>query len=68
MKVSWVEEAMHDAQKQEALRIKVSSKMGPCHLAGIYFVSEGEVVVVELVWEAETLPVWEIDLLPSDGG
>jgi hypothetical protein len=67
---------MHDAQKREASRSKVSSKKGPCHTAGLASVSEGAtnqvdwraVVVANPVWEAEPLPVWEIDILPGDVG
>jgi hypothetical protein len=57
--VSWVEEARQDAQKRETSRSRVSSKKGPCHLAGIASVSEGATVVADPVWEAEPLPVWE---------
>jgi hypothetical protein len=70
-KVSWVEMARQDAQKQEFSRSGVSSKKGPCHSTEITSVSEGAVVVADpmweaeplLVWEAEPLPVWETELL-----
>jgi hypothetical protein len=55
-KVSWVEEAMQDAQKREASRSRVPSKKGPSHTAGFAFVLEGAVVVANPVWEAEPLP------------
>jgi hypothetical protein len=52
----------------------MSSRNGPCHTIGFASVLEGavnqvhwrEVVVVDLVWEAEPLPVWETELLPGD--
>jgi hypothetical protein len=57
-----------DAQKWEDSRSNVSSNMGPCHSKIIVYVSEGAVVVADLVWEAEPLLVWETNLLPGDGG
>jgi hypothetical protein len=67
-KVSWVEIAMQDAQKREASRSRVSSKKVPSHTTGFSFMSEEVVVVVDPVWKAEPLLLWETDLLPSDGG
>jgi len=46
----------------------VSSKKGPCHTTRFASVSEGATMVVDLVWEAEPLPVWETYLLSGDGG
>jgi hypothetical protein len=45
--------------------IRTATK-GPSHTTGIASVSEGEAVVVDLVWEVEPLPVWEVELLPGD--
>jgi hypothetical protein len=59
---------MQDVQKREASRSRVSSKKVPSHTTGFVSVSKGAVVVADPVWEAEQLPLWEIDLLPGDGG
>jgi len=75
-KVSWVEKARWDAQKQENSRSMVSSKKGPCHTIGLAFVSKGVanqkywrgIVVADPMWEADPLPVWETNILPGDGG
>jgi hypothetical protein len=75
-KVSWVEEARQEAQKQEASRSSMSSKEEPCHTTTFTSVIEGATnqvdwsvaMVVDQVWEAKPLPVWEIELLPGDIG
>jgi hypothetical protein len=64
--------ARQDAQKQEASRSRVSSKMGSCHTTGFASVTEGAtnqvdwraVVVADPVWETELLP----EILPGDIG
>jgi hypothetical protein len=60
--------ARQDAQKQETSKSRVSSKKGPCHEVGFASVTEG--VVSHEDWRAIVVAdlVWEIEILPGDGG
>jgi hypothetical protein len=77
--VSWIEEARQEAQEWDASRGSMSSKEEPCHTTGLALVTEvieeesnqvdwRAVVVADPVWKAESLSVWETELLPSDIG
>jgi hypothetical protein len=66
--ISWGEVAMQDAQKREASRSRVSSKMGSLHIAEFASVTQG--VANQVDWRATVVadPVWEAKQLPGDIG